>query len=168
MVAGVSDQARTRMHEALHLAQELGHPFSLALALNFAAWLASRARGRAHRPGACGRDGGAVQRARVSLLRGMGQLSMRGGALIAQEQWEEGIAQIQQGLEAYAGEVRRTVSSRLAGRGVWRSGTGRGRAWRRLPRRCGWWRRMTSASTRRRCIGLRGTPAGAGRLKATG
>jgi tetratricopeptide (TPR) repeat protein len=33
----------------------------------------------------------------------------RGAALIAQEQWKEGVAQIQQGLEAYEGETPRTM-----------------------------------------------------------
>ena len=36
---GYPDQALKRSHEALTLAQELSHPFSLALALDWAAWL---------------------------------------------------------------------------------------------------------------------------------
>ena len=36
---GYPDQALKRSHEALTLAQELSHPFSLAYALDFAAWL---------------------------------------------------------------------------------------------------------------------------------
>src|SRR5438128_10620215 len=36
---GYPDQALQRSHEALTLAQELAHPFSLAYALNFAAWV---------------------------------------------------------------------------------------------------------------------------------
>ena len=38
-VLGYPDQALKRIHEALTLAQELSHPFSLAYALNWAAWL---------------------------------------------------------------------------------------------------------------------------------
>src|SRR5260370_23348460 len=36
---GYPDQALQRSQEALTLAQELAHPFSLAYALNFAAWV---------------------------------------------------------------------------------------------------------------------------------
>src|SRR5262249_36163545 len=36
---GYPDQALQRSHEALTLAQELAHPFSLAYALTFAAWV---------------------------------------------------------------------------------------------------------------------------------
>src|SRR5262245_43081740 len=36
---GYPDQALRRIHDALTLAQELSHPFSLVVALVFAAWL---------------------------------------------------------------------------------------------------------------------------------
>ena len=39
VVLGYPDQALKRSQEALTLAQELSHPYSLAFALNFAAWL---------------------------------------------------------------------------------------------------------------------------------
>ena len=47
---GYPDQALQRSHEALTLAQELSHPFSLALALYFAAWLHQLPPGVAGRP----------------------------------------------------------------------------------------------------------------------
>ena len=43
---GYPDQALTRSHEALTLAQELSHPFSLALALAYAATAPSVCAGR--------------------------------------------------------------------------------------------------------------------------
>ena len=105
---GYPEQALTRAHEALHLAQELSHPYSLALALNYAARLHFE-RG----------DGRVVQDradATVALSSEQGfplylvlGTACRGGALIAQEQWAEGIAQIRQGLEAYTGGVLKTV-----------------------------------------------------------
>jgi tetratricopeptide (TPR) repeat protein len=105
---GYLEQALTRMHEALHLAQELGHPLSLAFALNFTALLHPE------------RGDGHVAQKRVDALMALSSehgfplyLALRpalwGVALIAQAQWEEGIAHIQQGLEAYTGEVARTI-----------------------------------------------------------
>jgi hypothetical protein len=39
MLLGYIDQALQRYREALALAQEVTHPYSLAYALNYAAWL---------------------------------------------------------------------------------------------------------------------------------
>jgi tetratricopeptide (TPR) repeat protein len=96
------------MHEALHLAQELGHPLSLAFALNFTALLHPE-RGDGHVAQECvdalmalaSKHGFPLYLALRSALWGV--------ALIAQAQWEEGITYIQQGLEAYTGEVARTT-----------------------------------------------------------
>ncbi len=94
---GYPDQALKRSHEALTLAQELSHPFSLALAL-YNAGVLHRLR----------REGGAAQKQAeaaitLSVEQGfpfylaVGTLA-RGWALTEQEQGEEGIAQIRQGL----------------------------------------------------------------------
>jgi class 3 adenylate cyclase/predicted ATPase len=99
-VLGYPDQALKRTHEALALAQELSHPFSLAFALVWAALLHL-----------CRREGRLVQeRAEAamalaseqefSLLLAVGTIA-RGSALAEQGQEEEGIAQMRQGLDAY-------------------------------------------------------------------
>jgi predicted ATPase len=97
---GYPDQARKRSHEALALAQELSHPFSLAFALVWAA--------RLHH--FC-REGQAVQEraeAAVALSTEQGfSLSLAHGtllwgwALAEQGQGEEGIAQMRHGLAAF-------------------------------------------------------------------
>jgi predicted ATPase len=96
---GYPDQALQRSQEALSLAQELSHPFSRALALNFAALL------RLHR-----REGQAAQAQAETLIalsveHGFAMYSahgtiLRGGALAMQGQEETGRAQMLQGLEA--------------------------------------------------------------------
>ena len=107
-VLGYPEQARTRTHEALHLAQELGHPYSLVQALCVAAWVDSeRGDGRVAQERAdalialCSEHG-------FPLYLAWGTM-VRGEALIAQAQWEEGVAQILQGLEVYTGELWRTM-----------------------------------------------------------
>jgi len=96
---GYPDQALTRIHEAVSLGQELSHLFSLAHALNFAVWLHQYRR-----------EGPAIQEraeAAMALCREQGfpfylsqDMILRGWALAEQQQWEEGIAQIQQGIAA--------------------------------------------------------------------
>ncbi|MGE4096605.1 MAG: hypothetical protein AB7G75_37910, partial [Candidatus Binatia bacterium] len=108
-VLGYPEQALTRVYEALHLAQELSHPYSLACALTWTAVLHSE-RG----------DGHLIEEhadALVALSSEHGFPSFlrvgtafRGVALLsAQEQWAEGIAQIQQGLEAWEGKTWMTL-----------------------------------------------------------
>jgi tetratricopeptide (TPR) repeat protein len=105
---GYPEQALTRSFEALQLAQELGHSYSLVLALSYAAGLhlwrgeGQIAQERADALVALSSEHG------FPMYLAMG-IVLRGGALIAQEQWEEGVAQIRQGLEAYAGELWRTM-----------------------------------------------------------
>jgi class 3 adenylate cyclase/predicted ATPase len=97
---GYPDLALKRSHEALILAQEVSHPFSRGVALNFAAEL--------HR---FRREGQAAQeRAEATMtlsteqgfaLRLAQGTLFRGWALAEQGQGEEGIAQIRQGLVAW-------------------------------------------------------------------
>jgi predicted ATPase len=96
---GYPDQALQRIHDALTLAQELAHPFSLAYALHFAAML------HAFR-----REGQATQeRAEATLTLSTEQgfpLWIAGGTILwgwaraVQGQGEEGLTTIQQGLDA--------------------------------------------------------------------
>jgi predicted ATPase len=98
---GSPDQALERVHEALALAQELAHPFSLAYALNYTAGLhllyrreVQAARERAETQIALSTEQGFL------LYSAMG-IIFRGWALAEQGQVEEGIAQIRQGVAAY-------------------------------------------------------------------
>src|SRR5262249_43798254 len=97
---GYPEQALKRSREALTLAQELSHPFSLAFALNFAAHL------RQFR-----REGPAAQElaeAAIALCSEQGFMQHlaagivhRGWALAELGQGEEGIARIHQGMAAH-------------------------------------------------------------------
>jgi class 3 adenylate cyclase/predicted ATPase len=97
---GYPDQALEKSHEALTPAQELAHPFSLALALSFAAWLHQFRRERQ----------AAQERAEATLTISTEQsfplwlgwgMTVRGWALVEQGQGQEGIAQIRQGLTSW-------------------------------------------------------------------
>jgi TOMM system kinase/cyclase fusion protein len=106
---GYPDQALKRSQEALTLAQELSHPYSLAFALVGAAWL-HQCRREAH-------EAQEQAEAVITLSTEQGfpfSLAMgtilQGWALAAQGQGEEGIAQLRQGLVAYratGAELRR-------------------------------------------------------------
>jgi predicted ATPase len=96
---GYPAQALGRIHEALTLAQELSHPFSLAFAPHFAAISHQfRREGQAAQERAealialCSEQG-------FALLLAWGTIE-RGWALAEQGRGEEGIAQIHQGLVA--------------------------------------------------------------------
>jgi predicted ATPase len=97
---GYPDQALTRSHEAITLAQELSHPFSLASALDYAAFVhCYRREGqatleRAEAGMALAREKGFPQFLALGMI-------MRGWALAVQGQGEEGIAQLHQGLAAF-------------------------------------------------------------------
>jgi class 3 adenylate cyclase/predicted ATPase len=97
---GYPDQAMRRIHEALSLAQELSHPFSLALALSFAAWLHLLRR----------EAQAAQERAATAIALSTEQeflfweswgTVLRGSALAEQGQSAEGIAQMRQGIAAW-------------------------------------------------------------------
>jgi predicted ATPase len=107
---GYADQALNRIHQALSLARELSHPFSLAFALCLAAWLHQYRR-----------EGQATQEwaeASITLSTEQGfpfwlaqGTCWRGWALAEQGQGEEGIKQLRQGLTAWRAtgtEVART------------------------------------------------------------
>jgi class 3 adenylate cyclase/predicted ATPase len=97
---GYPEQALRRSQASIALAQEVNHPYTLASALNIASWT------RCYR-----REGqAALTLAEESLALSTAQdfphwlavgLYMRGLALIELGQWEEGTAQLRQGLEAY-------------------------------------------------------------------
>jgi len=97
---GYPDQALRRVHDALALAQEVSHPFSLGFALAFAAWLHQLRR-----------EGHAVQERATALMAlatdqgfpfwdSWGTV-LRGWALAEQGQCAEGIAQLRQGIAAW-------------------------------------------------------------------
>src|SRR5581483_9597271 len=93
---GFPEQALKRNQEALALARDLSHPYSLAAALDFSAWINQLVQD----PGAVERDANAAiaissEREFVFwLLTGM---ILRGWALTAAGKIDEGIAQMQQG-----------------------------------------------------------------------
>jgi predicted ATPase len=97
---GYPAQALIRLHEALALAYELSHPYSLAFAQFWAAWV-SQVR----------RDVPAVHEhaeAAIALSTEQGfplwaatGTSLRGWALAMQDQGEEGMAQVRQGIAAW-------------------------------------------------------------------
>jgi predicted ATPase len=97
---GYPDQALTKSQEAVALAEGLSRPFSLALALGFAAWFHSFRR----------EEQLAREQAEAVITLSTEQgfpywlangTMVRGGALTEQGQVEEGIAHIQQGLAAF-------------------------------------------------------------------
>ncbi len=104
---GYPDQALKRIYDALTLAQELVHPFSLAYTLAFAAMLHQF---RRERQAAQERSEAAITLSTeqgFTLWVAYGTI-LRGWALAEQGQWEEGIAQMRQGIAAY-----RTTGSEL-------------------------------------------------------
>jgi tetratricopeptide (TPR) repeat protein len=93
-------QAEERAREALRLADELEHPFSLAYALLFTTWLAidlgdqSLARERAQRMTSL------VEEQQLGFLQPMGTV-LRGWMLAEDGQTKEAIGLIREGLDAY-------------------------------------------------------------------
>jgi predicted ATPase len=97
---GYPDQALRRIHDALTLAQELSHPFSLAFALAFAAWLHQlRREGQATQEGAAAAM--ALSTDQGFPFWGAWGTILRGWALAEQGQSTEGIAQMRQGIAAW-------------------------------------------------------------------
>ena len=96
---GYPAQALARVHEALMLAHELAHPYSLALARWWAASVAQRRRDvRAVHEQAEACVGLATEQG--FLLWAANGMILRGWALALQDQHEEGMAQVRQGIAA--------------------------------------------------------------------
>ena len=100
VVLGLSGPGPEESHEALTLAQELSHPFSLAFALVLPSGSISLRREGTGSPGAGRGSYCALVPSRVSVLVGAWGLSCGAGRWPEQGQGEEGIAQIRQGLAA--------------------------------------------------------------------
>jgi class 3 adenylate cyclase/tetratricopeptide (TPR) repeat protein len=101
---GYSEQALARIHEALALAHALSHPWSLALAW---CWAAMVSQLRRDVPAAHEQAEAAVA---LTTEQGFPQwtamgTSVRGWALALQDQGEEGLAQVRQGLAADCGRA---------------------------------------------------------------
>jgi TOMM system kinase/cyclase fusion protein len=121
---GYPDQALTKSHEALTLAQELSHPFSRAYALDFAALLHRLRR----------EEQAAQERAEAAITLSTKQgfplwlaigMILRGGTLAEQGQGSEGIAQMREGLavfQATGAEVGRPYFLTLLAEGYGRGG----------------------------------------------
>ena len=97
---GYPDQALKRSHEALTLAQELSHPFSLAFALGIAAVVHQSPPGGAASPRA-GRGADYLSTEQGFPYWLAWATILQGWALAEQGQEEEGIAQMRQGLATY-------------------------------------------------------------------
>jgi predicted ATPase len=97
---GYPDQALKRSHEAITLAQELSHPFSLSFALQFTAYLHQfRREWRFAQEQA---EAAMTLSAEQGFAQTLSQAAiLRGWALAEQGQGKDGIAQMQQGLAAY-------------------------------------------------------------------
>ena len=128
---GYPEQALKKIHAAITLAQELAHPFSLAMALNWAA-ISHQFR----------REGQVTQEwaeAAITLSTEQGfpfcvawGTMLRGWALAERGQREEGIAQIRQGIAAWQAtgvEVWRPYFLALLAEAYGKTGAGRGRPW---------------------------------------
>jgi predicted ATPase len=96
---GYPDQALQRSQEALTLAQERAHPFSVATALIFAAYL-HQYRREAHMTYERAEAALGLSREQGFALRLAQATILRGWALVEQGQGEAGLAQIRQGLAA--------------------------------------------------------------------
>jgi len=97
---GYPDQALQRSHEALTLAQELAHPFSLAYALTFTAWVHQfRREDQATQARAEALHALSVEQG-FALWLALGTVH-RGWALAKQGQSGAGVLQIREGMAAY-------------------------------------------------------------------
>jgi class 3 adenylate cyclase/predicted ATPase len=105
---GYPDQALQRTHEALTLARELAHPFSLGNALFFASWVSHfRWEGPLTQElaeaviGLGVEQGSAVFSAAGTIFRGWALVAQGRAPVAGPGQEEEGLAQLQQGLAAW-------------------------------------------------------------------
>jgi tetratricopeptide (TPR) repeat protein len=169
---GYPDQALQRSHEALTLAQQLAHPYSLGYALFFATWLHQFRRQwyltheRAEALIALAVEQGfALWKAGGAVMRGwaLAQRAHEPGA--GQGPGEEGLAQMQQGLAAW-----RASGQRCFGRMVWPCWPRLLRRWVSVrrgspgwPRRWQWQMRQESAAGKPGCIDSRVSSCGRAR-----
>jgi tetratricopeptide (TPR) repeat protein len=126
---GYPDQARKRSHEALALAQELAHPFSLAFALSFAAMLYQFLREGQSVQEWAGAGMTLSRQQGFPVLVGIGHyLPGLGADGAGTERGRDGADAPGAGcLAGHGGRTTAPVFSYLTGRGVWESGAGRGR-----------------------------------------
>jgi class 3 adenylate cyclase/predicted ATPase len=97
---GYPDRALATMREALSLAREVAHPFSLAFALDHAAWLHQYRRETAATWEGAEEDVGFSGEQGFPFFLAQGTI-LRGWALAEQERAAEGIAQMRQGLAGH-------------------------------------------------------------------
>jgi predicted ATPase len=111
---GYTDQAMARNHEAVTLAQQLSHPFSLSAALVRVALL-HKLRREVHYTQECAEAGISLATDQgFPYWRAQGSV-VRGWALVQQGQAKEGIAQLTEGLMTYrATEAKAALSHYLA------------------------------------------------------
>jgi tetratricopeptide (TPR) repeat protein len=169
LLLGYPDQALKRNYEALTLAQETSHPFSLAWALIVAAVVhLLRVEWHAAQEQAVVIIALCAEQEFAFLLATGGVL--RGWALAEQGQMEEGIAQMHQGMVAY-----RATGAEL-GRPLWLALLAEAyEKWERLKRGLPYWPKLWvqcpklgSMSTTRSCIGSRESSCWRGRQKSKG
>ena len=151
---GYPAQALARLHDALALAHELSHPFSLAYARCWAA-IVSQLR----------RDVPAVREqaeAAVALATAQGfpqwaagGTILRGWALAMQGQGEEGMAQVRQGIAAWratGAALHRPILVHRAGGRLLPTWATRKTASRRWPRPTPWWSSMRNAGGKQKSV----------------
>lgn len=97
---GYPDQARTRSQEATTLAQELAHPFSLALAYTFTALVSQLCREEQTTQEWAEKAIAVCTEHGFAFYLAMGMI-LRGWALVEQGQGDEGVTQLRQGLAAW-------------------------------------------------------------------
>ena len=135
-ILGYPDQALKTSREAVALAGKLVHPFSMVYALSIGA-LVHQFCGKARETRERAEAANAICEEHGILYWFVWGPVLRGWAVTAQGQTEEGIKQIRQGLGAYSAtgaEIARPLVSIPAGRGVPKSGE-------RLQKGSLWWPR---------------------------
>jgi predicted ATPase len=97
---GYPDQALRRSQQAVAMAEEIAHPFTLSVALSWAAAL-HQLRGEARLTLDVANADLALSTEQVFPFFAAHAMVLRGWALVKQGQCEEGIAQLRQGVDAY-------------------------------------------------------------------
>lgn len=97
---GHAEEAVQRSVQALSLAEQLEHPFSLAYALTFASWLALDSGDERRARELADRLAGLADERQLGFLQPIGTI-LRGWARVADGEAEEGIAMIREGVDVY-------------------------------------------------------------------